>query len=402
MKFLLTGSNFFNKGAQAMLFVAVSELRSRFPGCEILFRTNEPPQPGFAFRFFHDPDGWQFAKGGYPAVKTFAKALRRMLGGRTDAFPKIFRHVREIRSVNAFVDISGYALSSQRGLERSLNYIAQIRVAKRFGIPYFVMPQSIGPFDYRDGGRMDRLLRRYLPYPVVIFPREEEGRALLQDRYGLSNVRLSMDLVLQNKGIREDLVFTAPRHLPLPEIQCGGSVAIIPNMRNFGYKSRDQMVAVYQAAIARLRRHGRRVYLLRHSSEDLEACRLVFDSLSDTSGVSVVEDDLDCIQFNATIAKFDYVIASRFHSIVHSFKNSVPAIVLGWAVKYHDLLRLFGQERFMFDVRGDWKEEALLDAIDDLDAHWQRERALIASRLPECQKDNCFDAISAYFEGKQP
>lgn len=402
MKFLLTGSNFFNKGAQAMLFVAVSELRSRFPGCEILFRTNEPPQSGFAFRFFHDPDGWQYAKGGMRAARTVLRGIYRTIRGKKVSFRNMVRHAAEIRSVDAFIDISGYALSSQRGLERSLNYLDQIRVAERFRIPYFIMPQSIGPFDYRDGGRMDRLLRRYLPYPVVIFPREEDGRALLQDRYGLSNVRLSLDLVLQNKGIREDLVFTAPRNASLPGIQRGGSVAIIPNMRNFDYKSREQMVAVYRAVVARLRSHGRRVYLLRHSSEDLEACRLVFDSLGDTSGVSVVEDDLDCIQFNATIAKFDYVVASRFHSIVHAFKNSVPALVLGWAVKYHDLLRLFGQERFMFDVRGDWKEDALLDAIDDLDAHWSRERTAIASRLAECQKDNCFDAISNYFAGKRP
>lgn len=40
-KFMITGANFNNKGAQAMLFVTVSELRKRYSDCKIFFATGE-------------------------------------------------------------------------------------------------------------------------------------------------------------------------------------------------------------------------------------------------------------------------------------------------------------------------------------------------------------------------
>lgn len=40
-QFMITGANFRNKGAQAMLFVTVDELRRRYPDCRIYFATSE-------------------------------------------------------------------------------------------------------------------------------------------------------------------------------------------------------------------------------------------------------------------------------------------------------------------------------------------------------------------------
>ena len=39
--FMITGANFRNKGAQAMLFVTVSELRQRYPDFDIFFDSLE-------------------------------------------------------------------------------------------------------------------------------------------------------------------------------------------------------------------------------------------------------------------------------------------------------------------------------------------------------------------------
>lgn len=47
--FIITDANFNNKGAQAMLFITVSELRKHFPECEIDVDTND--NVGEAYRF---------------------------------------------------------------------------------------------------------------------------------------------------------------------------------------------------------------------------------------------------------------------------------------------------------------------------------------------------------------
>ena len=49
------------------------------------------------------------------------------------------------------------------------------------------------------------------------------------------------------------------------------------------------------------------------------------------------------------LKQFQFIVASRFHAIVHAFKNGIPCIALGWATKYYDLMKQFGQEQYMLD-----------------------------------------------------
>lgn len=399
MKFLILGANFQNKGAQAMLFITTSELKTRFPGCEVLFLTREKPQKGYEFTYIYDLTGWDTLKGGYYAVKAIPRILLLKLNGQKNVISRSKKFIAAVKSVDAFIDISGYALSSQRGVSRSVSFLNQIRVARRLKIPYFIMPQSIGPFKYgKDQAKMDRLLRKYLSYPVKIFPREEEGFNILTKDYGLKNAEQSYDLVLQNRSIDLDKVINSDYQKTIPQLETSGNVAIIPNVRNYSYGSKEKFKELYIKIIRRLQYHGKTVYLIRHSEEDLEACHLIFDDLKDREGVYIFEDDFNCLQFNGIVSQMDYIIGSRYHGIVHSLKNAVPALVLGWATKYQVLLKMFCQERFLFDVRGDIDETALIDAIDDMERSWKDEKETIKSKLPDYQQENCFDSISEYFK----
>ena len=261
------------------------------------------------------------------------------------------------------------------------------------------MPQSIGPFEYgRDQKYMETLLKKYLNYPVIILPREYEGYSLLTENYGLNNVKQSHDLVLQNKNINTANIYIDASYMrAVPELDDGEKVAIIPNMKNFDFSSKEYLINLYVQIIDKLRLLNKKVYLIRHSGEDIEACRLIFDALKDRSNVFLIEDEFDCIQFNGIISQFDYVVGSRYHSIVHSYKNSVPAIVLGWAVKYHELVALFKQERFMFDVRDKPDINNLLETIDDMESSWKKEHVQISELLNNYQQDSCFDYITDYF-----
>ena len=401
MKFLILGANFQNKGAQAMLFTATSELKRLFPDCEVIFMTREKPQEGYEFTYLFDLNGWDYLKGGSNSAKAIARTSYLKLMGHNNVVGKAKRFINELKNVDAFIDVSGYALSSQRGITRSINYLSQIRIAKKLNKPYFIMPQSIGPFDYGDKqNQMDKLLKRYLSYPVKIFPREEEGYKILTEDYGLKNVEQSYDLVLQNKGIILKNVINQDYKKITPQFETSGNVAIIPNDRNSAYGSKERYTELYWQLIKKLQDYNKTVYLVRHSEEDLEACHMIFNELPDRHGVFLLEDDFDCLQFNTIVQQMDYIIGSRYHGIVHALKNSVPAIVLGWATKYQVLLSMFNQERFLFDVRGDIDMEALLEAVDDMESSWQKEKQVIGSKIGDYQQDSCFDCIADYFGKK--
>ncbi len=399
MKFLILGANFKNKGAQAMLFTATSELKNLFPNCDVFFMTKETPQTGYEFMYLYDLTGWDFLKGGISPIKAVARVFYHKLKGREIVFGNTIKFIKTVKNVDAFIDISGYALSSQRGVSRSISFLNQIRIAKRLNIPYFVMPQSIGPFDYgKHQKKMNKLLKQYLSYPVKIFAREEDGYILLKEDYGLKNVDQSYDLVLQNKGITLNNVINNEYHKPIPELESKGNVAIVPNEKNFAYGSQERYKELYWQLIKRLQHHNKTVYLIRHSKEDLDVCHMIFDGLKDRQGVFLLEDDFDCIQFNGFVQQMDYIIGSRYHGIVHSFKNTVPAIVLGWATKYRELLCMFNQERYLFDVREEISIEALLNAVDQMEGNWQKEKQIIATQLVKYQQDNCFSCIYEYFK----
>ncbi len=398
MKFLVLGANFNNKGAQAMLFVTISELKTRFPGCEILFLSSDKKQDGYNLRFLYDYNSWEFAKGGANAIRALLRVPYYKIKGKQTSYRSLFDFLKQLKSVDAFIDISGYALSSQRGYIRSRNYLDQIRIAKRFNKPYFIMPQSIGPFEYgKFKKKMDKKLKKYLSYPVIIFPREREGYELLKEKYGLTNIRLSNDLVLQNRKVNTDLVFANKYEKCFITLPNKELVAIIPNIRNFEFASKEQVLNIYSKVIKKLRSLNKTVYLLRHSDEDFEVCNLIYSTLEDKTGVIVLNEDLDCLQFGDVISQFEFVIASRFHSIVHSLKSGVPVISLGWAIKYENLLNQFGLGRFVFDVRSDLDIEKLLSAIDDMNLNWKKERNKILILLERYQKENCFDIVSEYF-----
>ena len=45
-------------------------------------------------------------------------------------------------------------------------------------------------------------------------------------------------------------------------------------------------------------------------------------------------------------------------------KNGTPCIAIGWATKYHELLKTFKQEDYIFDVRKNMDTNSIVEAVD--------------------------------------
>ena len=130
-----------------------------------------------------------------------------------------------------------------------------------------------------------------------------------------------------------------------------------------------------------------------HSSQDAELCREIKLAHADETNVILLDKDYSCIEFNEIVKQFDFVIASRYHSIVHAYKNGIPCLVLGWATKYHELLKQFGQLDYMFDFRGNVDTESLLAAMDKLIEARDEESKRILKELDKIQQDNVLDIL---------
>lgn len=390
--FLITGANFNNKGAQSMLFITICELRNHYPDCCIDVVTSEEIDEKYRFNTVNiSYENWIVANSGLNSIRYKLKNIINQITDKPTFLLKNFH--KQLQKYDALIDISGYSLSSQRGIYYSKYFLTQINVAKRYKIPVFLMPQSFGPFEYKTNNKkMHKLIKNTMKYPEMIFVREDSGINSLFE-LGVKNVIKSCDLVLQNREINIDKIYDGNFEIKSIDINTKNNVAVIPNENNFLQTDKNKVLIIYKTIINHLCGLGKNVYLIRHSGEDYKACKLIYDNLENKKNVFLINYDFNCFEYSNLLDSFDYIVASRFHSIVHSYKKGVPAIVLGWADKYYELLNLFDQCTYMFDVRSKIKEKNIISVIDMLNDNFKSERLNIISKLPNYQKDNCFDSI---------
>lgn len=394
-KFLITGADFRNKGGQSMLFITIDELRKRYPDCEIYYPTKADTDKNFrVISVYYDFNSLYYMHGGKKKLKAVLKALAKYVLGKKGNIRQIKELSNIFPKLDAVIDISGFNLSSDWRAEINFKFLEYIRQAKKYGIPVYLMPQSFGPFNYGDNqAEMDKDITELLSYCKIVYAREKEGYQLLVDRYKLNNVKWSPDLVLQNKSINLQSVFNEIPAISVPQVD-DNSVAVIPNLRSIEHGGKDKLLSLYKEIIPVIRENGKKVYLLRHAQEDLEACRWIKELFADDDGVIIFEKDFDCLEYSELVKKFDFIIASRFHAIVHALKMKVPCVALGWAVKYVELLGIFDMDEYVFNVREKIDIEHIKVSVNELCINHNRYSDLIASKLTDIQGSNCYDVLN--------
>lgn len=390
-KILITGGELENKGAQSMTYIVVDELHKRFPNHKIVlhspFDVKKSEEIKSNLKFDISVLG-----GVIPVLGKmhFKQRLYYMIKGYDkEAYSKTKKFFEE---VDMLIDISGYGLGTDWNYYEIETYLYRILCAKYFGIKVYLMPQSFGPFDYRgiQAVKMKRKIKKVLKYASVICAREKHGYDILTKQLGLKNVIKTYDLVLNNKSLDLQNVFHVVPKLDIPEIN-PNSIAIIPNQQNSKFGNEQEVLNIYKDIIEKMISKGKNVYILRHSKMDLPICQKIAKL---NSNAILLENEFSCVEFNNFVNKFDFVIASRFHSVVHAYKNAVPCITLGWAVKYLELHNIFKQDDFVFNVRENMDKDAILNAIEYMDNNFRIESNKISMYLKEVQKDNVFDILS--------
>ena len=387
---IITGGELFNKGAQAMVFITVDELKKRYPDHKIYLlsemdlRRPKEERDIYAFDF----TGWYPIKFARAQSNFFLRQMCKLRNSRE------YHEAYELYSnCDLMVDISGYALGTNFSYETCSFYLDHLEYAKEFCIPVYIMPQSFGPFNFK-GEHADELngrIRQLMPTVKVVCAREQDGIVALTERYQLKNVTLKTDLVLNNKDIDTCHIYKNEptfKRFTIPD----KSVAIIPNSMTETVCEKSMIYDVYKTMIQLLINEGYSVYIVSHAESDLKLCNDIKNMIDDDR-VVLINQDLSCLEFNDLVSKFQFIIASRFHSIVHAYKNGIPCISLGWAQKYQSLLSLFHQEMYAFDFRRGFSIDTFIKTIQLLEKNLTYEKVTISEVLKEIQSENVFDIL---------
>ena len=382
---LIIGANFVNKGAQSMLFTTISAIRQKYPNTRIIFghsKNTSVLDENFNFEEAYFNSSEIDISNGAAKPLNNSKNSTKMLN--------------LIENVDFMIDISGFSLGKKWGIGSARRYMNNIALAKLYDIPIILMPQSFGSFDFGNHqAEIDDLMTKYMPYPVRIFAREHEGFDYLLNDYKLPNVKWHPDLVLCSQQLDLHDIYKKVPVFSVPKIEEENCVAVIPNIRSFDHGQPMQTLQIFYEVVKFLLNENKRIYLMRHSFEDIVPCRWIKALFPEDSRVVLWENDFSCFEYDEVCKQFEFLVVGRFHGIVHAYRNNIPCILLGWAIKYRELAQLMYQNQYIFDITTpNFEIKQVLEAIRDMKINLKFNKNILKERLSQIQAMNtCFSEV---------
>ena len=397
MNYLLTGAEFNNKGAEAMTLVALKNIYGYDKEAKV-YMMYFGKYPEFDLK----KEVIFFEVSTYQIENMLGKLSKYFLRDRIKDFIKAFipwkkslfwqyRKAKNIlKSIDVAIDISGFSFSSKWGDADTIEFSNKLLLMKKYGAKVYLMPQSFGPYDYEDSSVLKYGLSA-LNLCDKIFAREKTGYDSLI-KFGLTNVEYCPDSVLIEEDFNPMILLKNKNSLERIDFKNEHNVAIVPNYRLIdrgGYNSK-RLMDTYSIIIEELL-DSYTVYLIAHAGEDLELCKKIKNMYTNEPNVILVDHVMLSYNYENACKNFDFVIGARYHAIVHAYKQGTPALVLGWADKYQDIMCLLKQERYLLDYTD---SKRVLDLLKIMEKEYRNENKIIESNLKIIQNKDCYKVIA--------
>lgn len=379
---IIWGGNFVNKGAQAMCYHLVNELKKskRFKKVYLFSSVDYMNIKEHVDKYTFEIVRWD---------NEMAKCFS---GIKKSIDPNINKNLEQIKeifiSARAIFDISGFGLSSKHGINGTIKYILNLYNAKRYDIPLYILPQSIGPFNYRVWHKpfVKYLLKKLFNHPKIVFAREQKTFEHMKS-FCCNELIYCPDMVLFLPEIQLDNIFLTKVELRNYVEYTRDTICIIPNERVADRILWSKLSSYYKTIINIFKKKGYKTVILRHSKEDLIICEKIKNMFIDDDSVGLITDDLNKFELEKVIKNCEFVVTSRYHGLVHAYRNNVPAFVLGWADKYEELMNIFNQNRYHFSLYDGMNLDMVKEAINVFINEKQKNKEIIAKSLIQVEKN---------------
>lgn len=341
---VITGANFFNRGAELMLLAALAEVRSwpEITSISLPVKTGSPEQRR------------QLGLDDFIARKIDRSSMLEALLSRTaDLVPSWWSQragwVRP-RDISVVLDASGYVYADRPGLfpKRSLQLYRKLASG---GARIVLLPQAIGPFESDEG---HAAFREIVQRSTLVFARDEES--LRHAREAAPGAGLRIDLA-------PDFTIGLPADPSRIADLIRGRACLIPNMRMLRDTNRE-VATWYLDTMARVTAHLRMIglepFAVLHQQSDMG----VVESLRASTAGELEVIHVDATSLKGVLGASRVVVGSRYHGIVSALSLQVPAVGIGWSHKYRELFRDFEVPELM--AENGTNASQITDLLDDL------------------------------------
>ncbi|MBQ8945679.1 MAG: polysaccharide pyruvyl transferase family protein [Lachnospiraceae bacterium] len=396
MNYLITGGEFNNKGAEAMTLTAMKNIYANDEKAHIYMFKGivEPPfELNVPLSYVHVPH-WMFLKllgkslkgYGWVCIKDVIKAFLPGYSNRPDS---IKRTLTILKSIDYCIDVSGYAFGSKWSDEHNRNWLDWLSIAVKFSKSTYMMPQSFGPMEF-EGDDIPNRARQVFGKCKRIYAREKSGMECLH-KLGVECIRTPDSVLLEKDFVAPLLIKNYKQYEETVELGRDRNVAIIPNGRliDVGGVDRDGLMRFYSEVIDRLCVQYD-IYLVAHAGEDLAICHEIKEKYAHNDAVRLIDHVMFSFNYEMFVRKMDFIIASRYHSIIHAYKEHTPAIILGWSDKYSGVAEDVCQQDYLADIR---ENDRALSIVERMGKNYESERVVIRERIKIIQEQSCYDFL---------
>lgn len=386
---IITGASIENLGAESMTCIAIEMAKNIAPDSEIIISTSD--KLGVQSKINYKTCSYSFPT--YMECH-YKSVIGRFLSSKIDMLDDCFLE-KILPFTKAIIDVSGYAFSTIWGGTKALyNYLNKLFVANMYGISYYIMPQSFGPFIYeskKDKLCVEYLMRLLFKSVKCLYVREKAGKKYLREA-GVKNIRLCPDMVLLYKR----KIHYSYYRKELKNVDIGickkKSVAIIPNQKVIEKTdNKNEYILALETIASQLYEKGYSVYFAAHCKLDLELinnikCNMEFIDFTDAGAQA----------FDKVVEQFEFVISSRYHASVHAYRNNVPVISLGWEEKYIELMSILSQEKFCYECHKKIIDiNAVVNMVNEMIESIDFQKKTIANNLSRLRGNNeCMELYS--------
>lgn len=332
MNFAIYGVNFYNKGAELMLYAAKQQIQQWDKNNTLCAHLEigtfkQRKKAGINHLTWIAPRSSTTRKA--PIVNFIASlipnSIRKNYGITLES------------EVDVILDASGFAFSDQWGPAKTETMAKNCIRWKRQGKKIIFLPQAFGPFTNE---RIKSAFLEILNNSDLIFARDEVSYKYINDlSVDATNVRIASDFTNLLQGIEPEYINDLI-----------GKPCIIPNQRMLDKTSsevRNTYINFLVANIEHLLAKGLEPFILIHESNDFELGMQLKSKVN--QAVSVIKED-NPLYLKGILGKCYLVIGSRFHGLISSLSQGTPCLGTGWSHKYQMLFKNYNCSDLLVDV----------------------------------------------------
>ncbi len=350
MNILITGGNFINKGAEAMILTVVSALKGKYGNSVNIYVMVE------------DEYSIEAKENGLIPLK-INSTLRNKI-------KKLFVNGR----INAIIDIGGYQFGDNWGIKSALMKQVVFDKWKSRGAKIYFLPQAWGPFNNE---HIADIIKSILLNSAV---------AYVRDRYSMIEVEKVLTSVQCEKVKRGDDIAWNFQGNPLSDgkgilknLGIGDElvVGISPNIRVYERKAGEGvnnqyikyvcnivnwLISEHDCSVVLLGHELNRIGLKKH--DDRLLFEYIINGVKCNRKLYCLNDEYDAKTIKSIIGNFGMSISSRYHALIAALSQGVPSAAIGWSHKYEALMESVGLETCMLPDEED--DPAYKEVLNEL------------------------------------